>query len=67
MNSIAEIKNGKMELYKSRSYEQWLVERDERVKAALTQYEANQREIARLQTFVDRFGAKTMVRTSRLK
>jgi ATP-binding cassette, subfamily F, member 3 len=60
VNSIAEIKNGVMELYKSRSYDQWQIERDERVKAAVTQYEANQREIARLQGFVDRFGAKTM-------
>lgn len=49
-----------MELYKSRSHEQWLVEREERVKAAQAAFEANQREIARLQTFVDRFGAKTM-------
>lgn len=60
VNSIAEIKHGVMELYKSRSYDQWQIERDERVKAAVTQYEANQREIARLQGFVDRFGAKTM-------
>lgn len=60
VSSIAEIKNGKMELYKSRSYDQWLLERDERVKAAVAAYTANQKEIARLQTFVDRFGAKTM-------
>lgn len=60
VNSIAEIKNGVMELYKSRSYDQWLIEREERVQAAISLYEANQREMARLQTFVDRFGAKTM-------
>ena len=60
VTSIAEVKNGKIELYKSRSHDQWLVERDERVAAALAQYEASQREIARLQEFVDRFGAKTM-------
>lgn len=59
-NSIAEVRNGRLELYKSRSHDQWLVERDERVKLAQTQYEANQREIERLQVYVDRFGAKTM-------
>ena len=60
VTSIAEVKHGKIELYKSRSHDQWLTERDERVAAALAQYEASQREIARLQEFVDRFGAKTM-------
>lgn len=60
VNSIAEVRHGKIELYKSRTYDQWQVEREERVKAAQALYEANQREIARLQTFVDRFGAKTM-------
>jgi ATPase subunit of ABC transporter with duplicated ATPase domains len=59
-NSIAEVRNGKIELYKSRTHQQWLVEREERVKLAQTQYEANQREIERLQAYVDRFGAKTM-------
>lgn len=59
-NSIAEVRGGKIELYKSRSHQQWLIERDERVKLAQAQFEANQREIDRLQGFVDRFGAKTM-------
>ena len=59
-NSIAEVRNGKLELYKSRSHQQWLIEREERVKLAQIQYEANQREIDRLQAYVDRFGAKTM-------
>lgn len=59
-NSIAEVRNGRLELYKSRTHAQWLVEREERVKLAQTQYEANQREIERLQVYVDRFGAKTM-------
>ena len=47
-----------------------MVEREERVRNAQVQYEANQREIARLQGFVDRFGAKTMgasMAQSRLK
>jgi len=60
VNSIAEVRGGTIELYKSRSHAQWEVEREERVKAAQAAFEANQREIARLQTFVDRFGAKTM-------
>jgi ATPase subunit of ABC transporter with duplicated ATPase domains len=60
VNSIAEVKNGQLDLYKSRTHDQWLVERDERVKVLEAEYEANQREIARLQSFVDRFGAKTM-------
>jgi ATPase subunit of ABC transporter with duplicated ATPase domains len=60
VSSIAEVRGGTVELYKSRTHDQWLIERDERVKAAQAAFEANQREIARLQTFVDRFGAKTM-------
>ena len=59
-NSIAEVRAGTIELYKSRSHAQWLVEREERVRNAEAQFEANQKEITRLQTFVDRFGAKTM-------
>jgi ATP-binding cassette subfamily F protein 3 len=46
------------------------VEREERVRNAQALYEANQKEIARLQGFVDRFGAKTMgasMAQSRLK
>jgi ATPase subunit of ABC transporter with duplicated ATPase domains len=60
VNSIAEVRGGTIELYKSRSHAQWEVEREERVRQAQAAYEANQREIARMQTFVDRFGAKTM-------
>lgn len=60
VTSIAEVRAGKIELYKSRTHAQWQVEREERVRDALAKYEANQREIARLQTYIDRFGAKTM-------
>ena len=70
VNSIAEIRSGTIELYKSRSFEQWEVERVERVERAQAAYEKNQEEIARLQGFVDRFGAKTMgasMAQSRLK
>ena len=70
VNSIAEVRGGTVELYKSRNHAQWTVEREERVRAAQSAYEANQKEIARLQSYVDRFGAKTMGATlaqSRLK
>ena len=70
VSSIAEVRSGSVELYKSRSHDQWVVERDERVKQAQQLWDANQKEIARLQTFVDRFGTKTMgasMAQSRLK
>ena len=60
VSSIAEVRGGTIELYKSRSHAQWEIEREERVKMAQAAFEANQREIARLQLYVDRFGAKTM-------
>ena len=70
VSSIAEVRSGSVELYKSRSHDQWMVERDERVRQAQALWDANQKEIARLQTFVDRFGTKTMgasMAQSRLK
>ena len=69
-SSIAEVRGGKVELYKSRSHDQWVVEREERVRNAQALYDANVKEIERLQGFVDRFGAKTMgasMAQSRLK
>lgn len=33
---------------------QWVIERDERVRNAQAVFDANQKEIARLQAFVDR-------------
>lgn len=70
VNSIAEVRGGTIELYKSRNYAQWQVERVERVERAQAAFEKNKEEIARLQGFVDRFGAKTMgasMAQSRLK
>jgi ATP-binding cassette, subfamily F, member 3 len=70
VSSIAEVRSGSVELYKSRSHDQWMVERDERVRQAQALWDGNQKEIARLQTFVDRFGTKTMgasMAQSRLK
>ena len=55
--SIAEIRNRRLDLYKSRKYSQWLVEREEREERRIAEYEKQQAEIAHLQSFVDRFGA----------
>ena len=38
---------------------QWVIERDERVRNAQAAFDANQKEIARLQAFVDRYIIKT--------
>jgi len=55
--SIAEVRNRRLELYKSRGYDQWLEEREERMAQRASEYEKQQAEIAHLQSFVDRFGA----------
>ena len=49
--------HGLLELYKSRSPAQWLGESEQRVQAA---YEAHREQVARLQSFVNLFSAKTM-------
>lgn len=70
VSSLAELRAGSIELYKSRSHDQWMVEREERQRNAQVAYDANQKEIARMQGFVDRFGSKTMgasMAQSRLK
>eukprot|EP00667_Euglena_gracilis_P003096 EG_transcript_3104 len=55
--SIAEVRNKRLDIYRSRSYDQWLVEREEREQRLLAEFEKQQEEIAHLQSFVDRFGA----------
>jgi ATP-binding cassette subfamily F protein 3 len=52
ISSIAEVRHNKIELYKSRSYDQWLIEREEREKAAVNEYERGVQEIARLQVYI---------------
>ena len=59
-NSICEVRAGRVELYKSRSHDQWLVEREERVRTLQAEEEEIKRKIAHLQEYIDRFGAKTM-------
>ena len=56
-SSIAEVRNRHLDLYRSRSYAQWEVEREEREARLQSEYERQQAEIERLQGFVDRFGA----------
>jgi len=69
-NSIAEVRNKKLDLYKSRTYSQWKVERVEREERKKAAWEKQQEEIAHLQSFVDRFGASASKATqaqSRIK
>ena len=58
VTSVAEVRFGRVEAYRSRTHAQWLVEREERQARLEAEYEAQQREMDRLQGFVDRFGAK---------
>ncbi|KAG5188685.1 ABC transporter [Tribonema minus] len=57
--TIAEVANCKLEVFKC-GYKKYLFERDERVRLALAKFEREQEEMARMQTVIDRFGAKTM-------
>mmetsp|Transcript_136006 Transcript_136006/g.235939 ORF Transcript_136006/g.235939 Transcript_136006/m.235939 type:complete len:865 (-) Transcript_136006:849-3443(-) len=69
-SSIAEVRNKKLDLYKSRSFDQWGVEREEREARAIALWERQEEEIARLQTFVDKYGAsatKASAAQSRVK
>lgn len=53
VRSIAEIQHNKVELYKSRSYDQWKLERVEREKAVVSEYESGIEDIAKLQVSND--------------
>lgn len=57
-DSIAEVRGGQVELYKTMGHAKFLVEREERAKRALAEYAAQEKELARMQDFVDRMGAK---------
>ena len=57
-NSIAEVAGGRLELYKSKTYEQYLVERKERQARVRATVEAQERERKRMQGFIDKMGAK---------
>jgi len=56
-NSIAEVLKGKIQTYVSVSYDTYLEQKAFRAKSARAEYEKNMAEAAKLQAFVDRFGA----------
>jgi ATPase subunit of ABC transporter with duplicated ATPase domains len=68
---IAEITStGTLQIYKSCTYSQYLKLKEERAKAATTEYERNKEKADKLQSFVDRFGAsatKASAAQSRVK
>jgi ATPase subunit of ABC transporter with duplicated ATPase domains len=68
---IAEItSSGTLQIYKSCSYSQYLQLKQERAASALSEYEKNSVKAAKLQQFVDRFGAsatKASAAQSRVK
>eukprot|EP00536_Pseudo-nitzschia_multiseries_P005072 jgi/Psemu1/285520/fgenesh1_pg.91_\ len=57
VNSIAEIVGNTIVEYRSCSYNKYLEEKDFRAASAQAEYERNLEEAARLQAFVDKFGA----------
>jgi ATP-binding cassette, subfamily F, member 3 len=58
MDHIAEITpTGNLQVYKSCTYSQYLDLKQERAQASQAEYERNQKKAAKLQGFVDRFGA----------
>jgi len=57
VNSIAEIVGSTIVEYRSCSYDKYLEEKEFRAMSALAEYERNMEEAARLQAFVDKFGA----------
>lgn len=72
MDHICEIIPGAtgVQIYKSCNYEQYLALKEERAAAAVAEYERNAEKAAKLQAFVDRFGAsatKASAAQSRVK
>ncbi|CAN0202767.1 unnamed protein product [Ascophyllum nodosum] len=58
LSTVAEVANKRVEVFKGCGFKRFLVEREERMKAAKAKYELEQKEMARLQGFIDRFGAQ---------
>ena len=72
MKHIAEVIPGAagLQIYKSCTYEQYLALKEQRAAAAVAEFEKNQEKAAKLQSFVDRFGAsatKASAAQSRVK
>merc|ERR1711865_932899 len=59
VNSIAEIVGSSLLEYRSCSYQKYLEQKEFRALSAQAEYESNMEEAARLQAFVDKFGAGT--------
>lgn len=57
VNNIAEISGGTVLAYVSCSYSKYLTEKEFRAKAAMAEYERNLAEAAKLQAYVDKWGA----------
>ena len=67
---IAEVNQGSLQLYKSCTYQEFLKEKVRRAEAAQNEYERNVEKAAKLQAFVDKFGAsatKASAAQSRVK
>lgn len=71
MDHIAEVTpTGSLQVYKSCTYSQYKELKEQRVQASLSEFEKNQKKAAKLQGFVDRFGAsatKASAAQSRVK
>lgn len=71
MDHIAEVTpTGNLQVYKSCTYRDYLELKQQRAKASQAEYERNQKKAAKLQDFVDRFGAsatKASAAQSRVK
>ena len=61
--AIAEIRDKKLHFFRC-GYRKFMEEREERVERAKREYEAQQKEIAHLQSYIDRFGAKANLAAS---
>jgi ATP-binding cassette subfamily F protein 3 len=59
VNSIAEIVGSTLIEYRSCSYTKYILEKEFRAMSAQTEYERNLEEAARLQSYIDKFGAGT--------
>eukprot|EP00986_Skeletonema_menzelii_P003637 scaffold1151_cov144-Skeletonema_menzelii.AAC.4 len=70
VNSIAEISGETLIQYVSCNYDKYLTDKEFRAKSAIAEYERNVKEAARLQEFVDKYGAsatKASAAQSRVK
>jgi ATP-binding cassette subfamily F protein 3 len=64
VNNIAEVAGGTVLTYVSCNYERYLEEKEFRAKSAMAEYERNMAEAARLQAYVDKWGASATKATS---